>query len=446
VQAAAWIPARGDLLLAFFSVISIFFLLRFDKNNKPFFLIFHFLSFVLALFSKETAVALPLVFLSFIVIGKKRQQLVRQVVPIIITWSVCIGIYLMIRSTAIGNAPKIAVQFLQLLSNWRVIPEMLAKFAFPFQLSPIPAFNSFFVVIGIVIILLIIGKALWSRQNPLPVFQGAFWFVVLNLPAMTFSNKASTGYDYLCHRGFLPLIGALIITVAVLPRKWHRSRIFWSCAVSVILIFLFITIPYEKIFSNPLDFYNTAVKTNPKSPIAFIGRGVLKSDMNDVQGAFMDYSRALQLCPTDQFALIYRANIEAQMGDTQSAFIDFSTLMHIYPKWPEPYLDRGKWRFGAGNLAGAKNDFESAIALNPEYPDAFNNLGSIYLMQSDTTAAESYYLKALSFDKYHIDALYNYGLIRLWKNDLPGACNAWKSAASCGSKRAQEALTNHCKN
>jgi Flp pilus assembly protein TadD len=97
-------------------------------------------------------------------------------------------------------------------------------------------------------------------------------------------------------------------------------------------------------------------------------------------------------------------------------------------------------------MTGARSDFEKAIVLNPEYPDAFNNLGSICLMQSDTTGAEAYYLKALSFDKYHVDALYNYGLIRLWKNDLSGACNAWKSAASLGSKRAQDAIANHCGN
>jgi tetratricopeptide (TPR) repeat protein len=278
------------------------------------------------------------------------------------------------------------------------------------------------------------------------VFLGLTWFVLLSIPALAYSNKASGGYDYLSHRAFLPLVGFLIVIIALLPQTWSRLKSFWASAAVVTIFYLSITIQYSQIFSNAWNFCTAAIKTNPNSPAGYEIRALLKTEKGDTQGAFMDYSRALQLYPYDQFALINHGNMLAETGDTLNSFADFSTLIRLYPTYARPFLDRGKWRLSAGNLIGAKSDFDRAIVLDSSYSDAYNNLGTIYLMQSDTAAAESYYLKAISFDKYHVDALYNYGLIRLWKNDLSSACNAWKSAASYGSKRAQDALENHCRN
>jgi protein O-mannosyl-transferase len=445
-QAVAWIPARGDLLLALFGVLACIFLIQFEKQRKSIFIVLHFLSFVLALFSKETAAILPVVFLALIPPGEPWKSRLRRFIPAIAMWGIFIAVYLLIRSAAIGNSADLSGLFVQMVHNVRVIPEMMARFVLPIRNSPLPAFDGFALVFGLILLLFIFIRFIRDRTNFYRTAQGIIWFIALNLPAMTFSNKASSGYDYLCHRGFLPLVGFLIIILSILPSSWFRLKTFRTLSFSVVVAYLAITIRYERIFSNPLDFYNAAIKTNPSSPSAYLGRAVLRKDMNDLQGAYSDYQHALQLCPGDQMELINRGNIAAEMGDTASAFEDFKSLMSIYPKWAKPWLDRGRWRLNAGNIIGAKNDFESALQIDSTYSDAYNNLGTIFLMESDTNSAEKYYAKAFSLDPSHKDARYNYGLIRLWKKDIAGACEAWRIAASQGSRQAQESLVNHCNN
>lgn len=66
LPAVAWLPGRNDLLLGVFSLAAILSFINFQKNNKTSYLILHFLFLVLAIFSKETAILLPLILLFFI--------------------------------------------------------------------------------------------------------------------------------------------------------------------------------------------------------------------------------------------------------------------------------------------------------------------------------------------------------------------------------------------
>ncbi len=404
------------------------------------------MAFVCALFSKETAVALPLVYIAFLVFGQIRYKDFRKLASIAVPWAIITVIYLFVRSKAVGNSPTLAKQIGDLFLNLPAIPETVAKFVFPVRLSPIPTFSMIFSILGLAILAGCVWRGIAGKGNKPAIWQGLIWFVATSLPAMAYNNKSLGGYDYLPHRQFLPLIGMMVTAVGLLPTKFKSKNAFVGITLIVAVLYGGLTINYSPIFANPTVFCNAAIASNPSSPNAYEARASLESDAGDRQSAIADYGRALALIPSAQTALINHANLLGESGDTTNAFADFSALMQAKPKWSRPFLDRGKWRLSAGNLAGAKSDFDRAIILDSAYSDAYNNLGTICLMQSDTSAAERYYLKAISFDKSHADALYNYGLIRLWKNDLAGACNAWKNAAALGSKPAQESLANHCKN
>ena len=70
----SWIPARGDLLLALFSILSILFFIDFIRQQKYYQLVFSSLFFLLALFSKETAAFLPFLFLMYFFCFLKNQK------------------------------------------------------------------------------------------------------------------------------------------------------------------------------------------------------------------------------------------------------------------------------------------------------------------------------------------------------------------------------------
>jgi hypothetical protein len=65
VSSVAWIPARGDLLLSFFSLLSFLFLVELLHKKKTIYLFLHWITFTFALFCKETAAFLPFLFILF---------------------------------------------------------------------------------------------------------------------------------------------------------------------------------------------------------------------------------------------------------------------------------------------------------------------------------------------------------------------------------------------
>ena len=65
VSSIAWIPARGDLLLTFFSLLSFLFFIEFLQKEKIIYLFLNWVAFTIALFCKETAAFLPFLFIIY---------------------------------------------------------------------------------------------------------------------------------------------------------------------------------------------------------------------------------------------------------------------------------------------------------------------------------------------------------------------------------------------
>jgi len=65
VSSVAWIPARGDLLLMVFSLLSFLFFIEYLEKQKTLLLIMNWLAFSIALFCKETAAFLPFIFIIY---------------------------------------------------------------------------------------------------------------------------------------------------------------------------------------------------------------------------------------------------------------------------------------------------------------------------------------------------------------------------------------------
>ncbi len=59
VPMVAWVPTRGDLLLTIFVIITFILFIKSFRANRPALVVWHGLTFFLALLSKETAVAVP---------------------------------------------------------------------------------------------------------------------------------------------------------------------------------------------------------------------------------------------------------------------------------------------------------------------------------------------------------------------------------------------------
>ena len=71
--AVAWMPSRGDLLIALFGVLSFITLIEFFEKKKILFGFLHALCFALALLSKESTILFPVIYFTYYAFVKKQR-------------------------------------------------------------------------------------------------------------------------------------------------------------------------------------------------------------------------------------------------------------------------------------------------------------------------------------------------------------------------------------
>lgn len=371
VSSVAWIPARGDLLLSFFSLLSFLFLIEYLQNKKIRYLLLHWGAFTIALFCKETAAFLPFLYMACYftfpferLFGKKQLFLVALYAVSGIFW-------LWLRSDAIGNYANFPGQIdkvglMPFLSNLRTIPESLALFFVPVEIAPFQSFSLFKTVTGLVLIVAI--GILFFRNKEKSGREKLFaiaWFLLLLLPTMVYKNEL---IDYLDHRFFLPLTGILFFVLFIIPKKWFVKGDIKNpwLLVFLLVILSYFTFTYSRSFADMMTFYNSATSRNPDSPFAFNNRGAAYHNQGLVDKAVSDYSKAIELKQDYATAYINRGNIYLQQKLYDKAIADFTKAIDLKFGNASTYNNRGVAYIRQGLYDKACPDFEKAEKLGSQ--------------------------------------------------------------------------------
>jgi len=125
---------------------------------------------------------------------------------------------------------------------------------------------------------------------------------------------------------------------------------------------------------NPLalQYYNAALRMNPKGKDALYNRGLWYQDVegNNDQ-AIQDYTSAVTIDPgfaLAHFALGFLHYQNLKVYD--QAIRHYNDAIKIQPGWAEAYYNRGLCFEAQGNIAAAGNDYSKALEIYPEYSAA----------------------------------------------------------------------------
>jgi tetratricopeptide (TPR) repeat protein len=265
-NAVAWIAGRNDLLFGVFSLLSFLFLINHYKTKKNLYLAIHLLALLLAFLSKETAFIFPAVLVSYLVLFQKEKLLSRSNITYIFYWIVIIVFAFIMRSASTLGEDINRMGIDVFLMNLRTIPEYLAKFFLPVNLSVLPAFSLFSTITGV---LFLIGLAIMiyyrNKFRNSYILLGLIWFFSLTLPTMFFTILNSNDWnEYLECRAYLPSVGIILIILGLLPEKLRGFRTKWMFLIATFLIVLFgiITFFESKIYEDSITFYESAVEDN----------------------------------------------------------------------------------------------------------------------------------------------------------------------------------------
>jgi tetratricopeptide (TPR) repeat protein len=159
-----------------------------------------------------------------------------------------------------------------------------------------------------------------------------------------------------------------------------------------------------------MEDYSTAIKADPKSSLAFLGRGVLLAVRKRAYDrAIEDFDKVLVIEPDNVEALVSRGDAFGQLGDLGRAMADLNRAVALAPGKPTVLVARGQIESRRGNLAGAVRDYEAALKIDPRYATALVNLAAVRAMQGQPGAAVELLDQAITIDPRNPLAFYNRG-------------------------------------
>lgn len=371
-EAVAYVSSLGDSLSAFFMFLGIIFYLKFRVSgqspveSKSYFL--SFLTYVLALMSKETAIVMPaFIFLSDFLFSsqngerslkEKLKKPVRAAAP----FFVLAGVYILLRATVLnfvdtfnlyGEENIFTSNFhIRLFTFFRVLAVYFGLLFWPLNLHmerSVEIATSLFspsVVFGGVVFFGLLALALRQSER-FPVLSfGVLWFFVGLAPTSNLLVPIN-GLLYE-HWLYLPLVGVFLILVwwgMLIGKRYGVGNVLSGILIAVLVFLSVLTIDRNRDWRDPVTFYNQTLEYAPNSYRVINNLGMAYADENKHERAEKMYKRAISIDPAN----------------------------------PVAYHNLGITYRVIGKIDLAEENFKTAISLDPQFVFSYNALANLYL-------------------------------------------------------------------
>ena len=429
-NAVFWIPARNDLLVTFFSLLFFISIIKFLKERKAMAFISTLMLFFLALFSKESAIILPILVLLYCYQTKQLYPDKHKIILFFAILAIIVGWYLL-RIYSIDMRNDDQRGFAILLKTLPFPFEIIAKFFLPFNYSATPVFSSMFTGLGILLALIILILIIRiAKINTALIAFGAIWFIFFCMPNMYVRLvSASDSYDYLIHRAYLPVVGLLIVLLAILPEPWVEFKRKFNLAVFSLLIIMLSALSFVggKKYLNPVAFWSTAIEYNPDKAWFhyFLGRYYFKQGDYIMFEKYQREALALKVYPRFLYNMGILFFLEKKQYDTAFSYFNRARSMGFNdPEANANYVklcvESARQLFEQGKYKKAADRCQLAVDIEPTNSIAIYNMGLYLVYSGDAKRAASLWRRSLLLDpemKEAYRSLYYYYLNNTSRND-----------------------------
>ncbi len=379
-QAVAWIPGRNDSLMTIFVLACFITFIQYSQSKRilPFVLCIVF--FTCALFTKETALVIPVIFFLYLVANNSLSKII--ITRLGSGFVVSGVVWAVLRHFALKNPIPMTTQDMiqSVVNNAPASIQLLGKALFPFNLSVLPIIQDTTFIWGAISLTIVIGLliaefVLWNKsrnKNLMMMFFGLIWFVAFLFPSFIRPNPTIVA-DFIEHRLYLPIIGLIIFLIeshiSVVLKRVPRD-ILYGVGIIIILLFSTLTLVHGSNFANRLIFWKNAAETSPDSPLAQRNLGAMYFLDNEYDLAEKYFKMSLTL------------NTDEQMAHNNLGLI---------------YMNRGKF-------AEAEKEYKQELDVNPSYDNAHFNLGILYYKMGRSQEAVKLWKKTLEINPDYADA------------------------------------------
>ena len=423
-------------------------------------------AFILALFSKEMAVTLPLVIILYDLCfkSKDKAKVIYKQGGYYLGFFLVLAFYLFVRFFVFFNPLKsldylggsIYLTFLTMLKVFALYLKLLllpinlcADYVVKVSSSPFEPLVAG--GIGLLVILLIISFKLykWERSSELGLsrlvsFAILYFFITL-LPV---SNIIPLGILMAERLLYIPSLGFCIVLAVILakipqlkikrvgsdPTKapilmWGLTPLKSASILFLILLFYSITtINRNKIWANDFVLWEETVKNSPESFISHYNLGNKYRERGMYKRAIDEYGYAIALKPDSANAYNNRGTVYRERGEYEQAIKDYNKAIELEPDYELSYNNRGYTYGKKGKYDLAIKDFNKAIEIRPDYALAYYTRGYTYGKKREYDLAIKDFNRAIELKPDYAEAYNNRGYAYRKKGEYERAVKDYNKA------------------
>ncbi|MES2680939.1 MAG: hypothetical protein V4635_13690 [Bacteroidota bacterium] len=364
LHAVAWVPGRNDLLLCLFTLSSLIFLLRFFEEPKKIFFILHVVFFVGALFTKETAIALPVIYLACYLVYKKEKR--SPLWLLMAVWAILAGAWLFLRNNIVEVPAPDQLSLLEVIKN--LIPAMIlytGKAILPIQQSILPLMRNSSIIPGLLVIALLLFLVFKPglRDKRVAGLGMLFFFLILALPVWFSASK--NGAEHYEHRIYTAMPGMLLFLSQV--NFNYNSRIFKYSVLVLIVLFSLKTYLRMPVYKNKANFVDAGVRECPGNYLFLYQKSEILFNEKNFASALDYCNQAIAVRPDKSQLYSNRGTIYYTLGFYKSAVSDFTKAISLSIKPDFKYhLSRAIAYEKAGDI---KNSVKDLIFVKRTFPN-----------------------------------------------------------------------------
>ena len=370
--------------------------LYFESGNKIRWYLVSVISFILSLFSKESAIVLPGLLLGMHIAcsyaGILKKVKLKQLLLLHAPFWLIAFVYIYLRLTLLNfentmnfyNQANIFTQnfSFRLYTFFTILGRGLTIIFLPIGLHPEkswPIFTSFFnpqVFLSFLAITLLIVLAIaFRKKNPLFTF-GIFWFFFSYLPM---SNFAAMINAITCdHWFYAPAVG-ILLSLASLLRNKTAQKTAYLFLVAGVIIFSLITISRNKYWKDTETLSRFILRYEPNSAKTWNNLAIALAENGKYQEAIEDYSKAIALEDSYPHSHHNLANAYARLGEYNLAEREYLKAIGMDNRFFYSYLALGKLYLAEGEKEKAADYFRKALEIYPGLSEARELLNKLQL-------------------------------------------------------------------
>lgn len=440
-EAVANIKGRDEIMTFLGSIIALYSIFKYHYSKQIKWMILSFVSFFVALMSKENAITflaiVPLAILLFI--PKKENNVshaIKYTVPFVLSTILFLIIRFSILGMDLGGTPNELMNnpFLKIEGNQYVAFSLMEKLAtiiytlgkyvvlliFPHPLShdyyprtiDIMQFSDWQVIVSTLLYLgLGVSFFIFYKKDKYLSFAILFYLATLSIVSnIVFPIGTNMSERFI----FMPSLGYTIIIARLLTKYISNNKLIWTISGILLLGYSIKTISRNNVWKNDFTLFTTDVQHNDKSAkLLNAAGGALSTEaaaMTDgpkkteyLNKAIGYLEKAVKIHPSYRNAYLLLGNSYYYLKDYEKSILYYDQALKYDPDFTDAAQNLAIVLREGGRYMGQKEKnyaltekwLTRAVGLNPQDYESTRLLGITYGVQGQHQKAITYFQKAI---------------------------------------------------